>query len=813
MLFGVRSNCMKLFEVNNVLSKTILLVQLVVVLLGVSYFEVEYNSGIGHVAIFIAFGWLCFLFVQPKLRKHLFLLLGTIVVFYAFGFVGGLLLLFMTIGLIGVCHLPIPFPIRWLVIIGVGALFYVLRSELFYMPRVQMLVPFISSMFMFRIIIYMHDLKYGNINATWVDRLSYFLMFPNLCFLLFPIIDFKLFVNNRTDQFNELLYQKGLKSLYRGCVHILIYRLVYHYVLISPVEVSGALDSFLYLIFSYTLILRLSGIFHLCLGFLQIFGYDLPKVFDNYFLASSPSDLWRRVNLYWREFMMKIFYYRIYLRLKSLGSARALILTSLCVFVLTWFFHSYQWFWFQGSFLFSNNNTIFWLILGLAVSINAYLQFRKPRKKKQSNETDSARQKAMRAVGTVCMFLAMSVLWSLWSSPNMDDWAYLMGLLVEGSTTDYLTMGSIILMGFILLFGRQYLIGAATQYWFNDDNHKTNRLWTLLGVLTLTSLILFKHLSTDTDNGPKWLSEKLNSWDTLQEEEGYYEGILGKNAPVLWELQISRKDLHSDIMEIDRSLLMKRLKPNISSNYKGGIFTTNSLGMRDKDYSLKKDPKKFRILLVGGSYELGAGVNDGENFESVIEASIPNQLEIFNLAVGGYNLPQISYVNAHCNKYNGDALLTVFHTNEGERSVANLARLIKDGRKLSFDYLKKIKLESGARQHMSGVELRQRLSPYASDIEKGYLLFTSQVCDRYGLQKIWVFLPSTKADYDDNYVDSIIRFAESLGFKCIDLRHVYDGLSYDQRVISDSDSHPNADVHQRIALELKNNLSTILKWN
>lgn len=802
-----------LFQFNNLLSKAGLIIQLTFVLLSLSYFEVEYNSGIGHITPFIAIGFILFLFLSEKPSKYVFLLVGLAVTYFAFGLAGGSVLIAITLGLIGICHLPIPGLLRWLIIFAVGAAFYLLRAELFYMPRIQMLVPFIASMFMFRIIIYMHDLKYSGLKASWLERVSYFLMFPNLCFLLFPIVDFKLFVNHHYTKFNAPLIQKGIKSLLRGLCHILVYRIIYHYIVLSPIDVAGPMDAFMYLVFSYTLILRLSGIFHLCLGFLQIFGYDLPKVFDNYFLASGPSDLWRRVNLYWREFMMKIFYYRVYIKIKSLGTIQALLITSLCVFLLTWFFHSYQWFWFQGTFLFSLNNTLFWLVLGIAVSTNAVIQYKKPLKKSRKNSNWNYSSALKLSVGTVLMFLSMSILWSLWSSPTMNDWLFLMQQFQGGSLSEYCGIIAVIMSALLLLVIRQYVNAKLTiKSWFSDENHRVNTTWSLAGVCVLGGLILFKYQAPPNIHNTIWLSEKLNKWDTAIEEEGYYEGILGKNAPVLWELQISRRDLSSDIMKIDRSILIRALKPNVSTTYKGGRFTTNSLGMRDIDYDLRRSNKKYRVLLVGGSYELGAGVNDGENYESRLEEMLNDKVEIFNLAVGGYNLPQVSHVVAHSKKYNGDALMTVFHTNEGARSVANLARLIKEGRHLPFDYLKVIKEKSGARQHMSKIEIRQRLEPFAEEIEKGFLRFVSGLCDKYGLQKIWVFLPATKVDVDNNYVDGIIKFATQLGYDCIDLRHVYEGLSAEDRIISKEDSHPNAPTHRKIAIALKKSLTPIIPY-
>ena len=61
--------------------------------------------------------------------------------------------------------------------------------------------------------------------------------------------------------------------------------------------------------------------------------------------------------------MMKVFYYPTYFKLRKLGETKALVLATLFVFVVTWFLHSYQWFWLRGSFPVIWQDAVFWRIL------------------------------------------------------------------------------------------------------------------------------------------------------------------------------------------------------------------------------------------------------------------------------------------------------------------------------------------------------------------------------------------------------------------------------------------------------------------
>ena len=93
-----------------------------------------------------------------------------------------------------------------------------------------------------------------------------------------------------------------------GILQLILYRVVYQALVLQPTAVETAADLGRYLLWAVLAsILRVSGQFHVVVGVLCLFGFNLPETHHSYFLASSFTDFWCRINIYWKDFMMKIF--------------------------------------------------------------------------------------------------------------------------------------------------------------------------------------------------------------------------------------------------------------------------------------------------------------------------------------------------------------------------------------------------------------------------------------------------------------------------------------------------------------------------
>src|SRR5262249_1607957 len=148
------------------------------------------------------------------------------------------------------------------------------------------------------------------------DALSYFFLLPNACFMLFPVVDYRTFQRGYFAESIHSLQRKGLQMMFRGTTHLLLYRIVYFDLLIKPDEVHDFGSLVGYVVCNYALYLHVSGQFHIACGLLQLFGFQLPETHHHYFLATGFTDYWRRINIYWKDFMVRLVFNPIAFRLK-----------------------------------------------------------------------------------------------------------------------------------------------------------------------------------------------------------------------------------------------------------------------------------------------------------------------------------------------------------------------------------------------------------------------------------------------------------------------------------------------------------------
>jgi hypothetical protein len=359
-----------------------------------------------------------------RLKKPLFVTISILALAWVFGLKTAAAVLSGSLVLIGICYLPA----AWTVRAGLVAAF-ALAAALFRNHTNDSLAnvwPVLGTLFMFRIIIYLYELKHVKRPESVFDTLGYFFLLPNVCFLHFPVIDYRTYQRGYFARDVHTTQRAGLQMIFRGTTHLLLYRLIYHELLVPPEEVRGPGSLALYLVCNYLLYLRVSGQFHMACGMLHLFGFSLPETHRKYLLATGFTDYWRRINIYWKDFMVRVVFNPVVFRLKRWPRPTALAIATAVVFLTTWILHAYQSFWLRGAWGFSGPDALFWGILGLLVMVNVQRDVRRTAAPQSCNERSAARVLALRIAKTAGTFATVSLLWSLWSSPSISAWAALL---------------------------------------------------------------------------------------------------------------------------------------------------------------------------------------------------------------------------------------------------------------------------------------------------------------------------------------------------------------------------------------------------
>jgi hypothetical protein len=777
-------------------------------------YQIEPNSGIAQIGYFVGGAFLLVHLVNKEFIPWIFIFTAVASVYYAFSWFAGTVFILLFLCGFGILSFNFNIYLKiFLFLLFLTGLAF-LRMGFYYMPRIYMVTPFIGAIFMFRGIMYLYYLKNHKLKGSFKQRLAYFLMFPNLAFLLFPIIDFKEFLNSHLVKPFDDTRQKALRYMLRAVVHLLLYRLLFTFFYIDASQVNDLPSLVHFMASAYMLILRLSGILHLSMAFVCLFGYDLSPVFNYFFLGASFTDLWRRINTYWRNFMQKVFFYPLWFRIRKFLGNAALPVATAIMFVCTWFFHNYQFFWARGAFPLSANDALFWFILGTCITVNvAYLDY-KARKKITGSITLIGKY-AKQSFFIVFCFFFMCFLWSLWSSASIGEWGHTLSFAAAFTAAQ---LGSMIagLMGiYLLVFAGHFVYHNPKVKALFAMDYGATRVLTIPAFILLASFPLMQQKARWNNNLTNTLLNKeLPGADQGKKERGYYKQLIdGNSATGAWEVTLLQPLPPGDIRlaaESTNDIYLRRLLPNISIEWNGKKFSTNSFGMRDKAYTKLKPANTWRIALLGGSYEMGSGVADDEVFEAVTENKLNAETkgkkwEILNFGCGGYHIiQQAKLMEEKVMQYQPDEIILVSHSRDKERFLGFMAELIRSAVDVEYDFLKKIKEKSGVKQYMSQEQIEKRLMPYTDEIFDWCYKRIAKKANENGVKITWLFLPATNDFKFAADRDQLKKLAESFHFKIIDLSSAWSdaGITEKNRLeiaISADDPHPNARGHRIIA--------------
>jgi hypothetical protein len=755
---------------------------------------------------------------------------------FLYHLIPGLTLIGIGLSLIGLCHLPIRFGARVGLLTAAGAGLAILRAHSQWFPDITEMWTILGSMFMFRLIVYLYDLKHRTAPFSPARAISYFFLLPNACFPLFPVVDYKTFCSTYYNEDWMRTYQTGLKWMIRGVCQLLLYRIVYQFAPLDVSKLSSALDAAAFMVGMYLLYLRVSGTFHLIVGLLHMFGFNLPETHHLYLLATSFTDLWRRINIYWKDFVMKLFFYPAHFALRRIGMLRAMSVATLVTFLATWLLHSWQWFWIRGTPLFAWKDFSFWVILALLVLVTALYEVTLGRQRTLTPSRVTLRQRLMLGLQAAAMFSLMCVLWTFWTCQSWADFQTLADAASRPTVRDI----AIVLAGLGVICVCGMLWGRSSRETSEGQSTQKPRgpfsFWPSAVAVSLGAVCLLVTPSVATWTIPgaghviaRLRYDVLNAHDMTLQRRGYYEELdVGGANMGGWRTAQDPEGWGEGKKVFYRrrsDFLLTEIAPSVSTVLGGAPITSNRLGMRDREYEKIKPPNTYRIVLLGSSHDQGTGVKDDETYENLVEDRLNRQFpdprysryEILNMSVGGHGvLQRLFRLEQEGFEFQPDAVMFSVAATDRQFLLQHLSKCLIRGIELPADYrefLKQLARKANVRGGMPDVMIERRLLPYVPEIYEWVFRRLAQQCAQRGVRPLVIYRPAP-VDFEGLEPagrSEMVRLARAAKLEVIDLSPAFDSVvDRNTLMLAKWDQHTTALGHRLLAHKLYESLLPLL---
>ena len=796
----------------------IILLQLALCAIVVWQFELEARRHLLLALLIASGGFLVNSILSPAWRRPWFAVVSAAGVLAVLGWHDGLSVLGIAGALIGAVQLPIPYWPRVTVVVGLAAVFTWFRSQ-----STALFWPVVGSMFMFRMISYLHSMRRERGPRTLAETAGYFLMLPNPFFTLFPVVDAQVFRETWYNDERRVIYQKGVHWIATGLLHLLLYRVIKYELLPSPLSVGSLREAFLYLAANYALYLQVSGSFHIVCGMVHLFGWNLPRTHDHYFLASSFSDIWRRINIYWKDFLTKTLFYPAYFTLRTrpafsgrTGDGAAIAIAVMWVFFWTWLAHSWQTYWIGGRFPLAAGDAGMWLAVGGLVALNAVFDYRTALRRRARTNAQSWGQAALWAVKVMAMFGIVSLFWARWT--NVETFRYVLYVVKSrGMTAADATMLCAWGAG---LFSALTLWAVWSRRWAGRTS-PADRFAALdrqaginIAALAVVVVLAAPHgLVASTGRVGRWIErlkiDRLAPGEAMAVVDGYYEQLAHPTSQGATLLGTEERrpqaqgDLFSSMLRPRNDLLGFELIPGWRGVFSGNELTINRWGMRDVDRTLKKPAGVVRIAVVGSSVVMGYGVKDDETMTQRLEQMLNARgdgvkYEVLNFGAGRYSaIHRRILVETKIAAFEPDAVIYVAHQDE-LRAVGVIASAIIDGRPLDDACLAKCVENVGIRPSDSEGVIVSKLNVETFSALRCTYDRLVRICRERAVGLHFVYLP-IPGDYQYPIDPKIvIEMARDAGMQAHDLDEWW-GPAHDSSMVVPDTQHPTAGGQLRIA--------------
>lgn len=795
----------------------LLIVQLGLIATLVWQFQIEEKRHllpaiIATIAAFAIHAWLPLAY-----RRVVFVAAAAGCVILVLGVQQGAIALAIAAAFIGIAALPAPVWLRGIPAAGLTAACFWMRSS-----SGSAFWPVVGSMFMFRLIVYFHEVRKARRPPTLLETCSYFLLLPNAFFPLFPIVDLQTFQATYYNEERRRIYQAGIHWIVTGLVHLLLYRLIRYEVLPSPLGIRTLRGIAVYFAANYALYLRVSGHFHIICGMLHLFGFHLPRTHHNYFLASSFSDIWRRINIYFKDFMTKVFFYPVFFRARRWGDFAGVTIGVLCVFVMTWLAHSWQAFWLLGDFPLRMTDAVMWISVGGIVAVNAILDFRRASRSRRTAPDHRIASAAWMSLKTLLVFVCVCLFWARWTNREIFRHLIFLSIRLPASWADGIALFGVVaicvvsgVIWRVVQWKREAIRGAhpvsrpANVSLPFDASVKAH-------VLVLASWLVVGTVPQMTDRFPviaDFKVERLTSAEQLALIDGYYEQLNDQNlqaSPLLGNPVRDRNPNavdYSDMIQLRENLLGHELIPGWSGEFNGARISINRWGMRDRERSVEKPEGVRRIAFVGASTVMGFGVADDQTFASLLEdrwnartSREDARFEFLNFGMGRTSPVQRRFQIEHqVFAFKPDLIVYIAHQDEIYSSTGRVALAAYNHVDLEDSCLDAVCQSAGISTDIPEAMFVINMESHHADILRCTYKRLKSMCDTEHVPLLMVYVPipvSQELTFDPRIAMTI---AANAGIECADVDGWWGRHPATDVLMNSADSHPNVLGHRLLA--------------
>jgi hypothetical protein len=475
------------------------------------------------------------------------------------------------------------------------------------------------------------------------------------------------------------------------------------------------------------------------------------------------------------------------------------------VFAATTVLHSYQAFWLGGGFVIHETDYWFWGILGVLVVIDNFLA--EKRKKKLPSRKWNTKAAAWLSLRTAGMFVFLCVLWSLWSSHQLAVWFGVMKQAVHAEVWHLAILVGFFVGAVVLGTLGQYIKHRGFDLFAERPGLARSIASTVIPLLLLGSLWQYHSrvgLRGQLGEVVEIISsDEPNLRDQVQKERSYYEGLLSQGLETVDGEGTLKEPVVEDIRQLRYRPMLRR------DNIFDANWSSNRWGMHDKYYSKRKFEGIYRIAVSGASYTLGRGVDDGKNFESLLESHLNGTdggvpwIEILNFAQADTcTLQRMAKLEFEMVAFQPDAFYIFCHPGEEDRNIHKLGELISAGHELTYPYLKELVAKLGLKQGDPRADIIRALQPYSDDLMRFAYGHMAEICRENDIKPVWVFLPLLRTKREFKVAEVNAPIVREAGFETLILDNAYGGLDPDDIKISALDYHPNEVGHRHVAKRL-----------